>query len=265
MGFKKRNSFFTWMLLLASVVVSQILEDSDQEKNVENLDDLIAQATFGDKIEDRVSHQVLDKSTLSSIRSSLPPGVLIRPGTSMGMNSIKFGNSSLEDTKSPMGLPFDPNLLGKLKNFLPGVNNVEQIQDQLDGMLFGGNGEKFTSEKFTREKFTPSDVPDLQKTESQVQNTKVSPITQTVIDGDRANYEYYDYNDYDVYAYDEEKDEKLKENFQLRQELQEILNKLNVSTSTETPGQLRRPIRRRRPQRKRPYVADSGEINFGYS
>ena len=52
-------------------------------------------------------------------------------------------------------------------------------------MLFGGNGEKFTSEKFTREKFTPSDVPDLQKTESQVQNTKVSPITQTVIDGDR--------------------------------------------------------------------------------
>ena len=42
-----------------------------------------------------------------------------------------------------------------------------------------------------------------------------------------ANYEYYDYNDYDVYAYDEEKDEKLKENFQLRHELQEILNKLN--------------------------------------
>ena len=57
--FKKRNSFFTWMMLLASVVVSQSLEDSDQEKNVENLDDLIAQATFGDKIEDRVSHQVI--------------------------------------------------------------------------------------------------------------------------------------------------------------------------------------------------------------
>ena len=57
--FKKRNSFFTWMILLASVVVSQSLEDSDQEKNVENLDDLIAQATFGDKIEDRVSHQVI--------------------------------------------------------------------------------------------------------------------------------------------------------------------------------------------------------------
>ena len=56
--FKKRNSFFTWMMLLASVVVSQSLEDSDQEKNVEDLDDLIAQATFGDKIEDRVSHQV---------------------------------------------------------------------------------------------------------------------------------------------------------------------------------------------------------------
>ena len=52
-------------------------------------------------------------------------------------------------------------------------------------MLFGGNGEKFSSEKFTREKFTPSDVLDSQKTESQVQNTKVSPITQTVIDGDR--------------------------------------------------------------------------------
>ena len=121
------------------------------------------------------------------------------------MNSIKFGNSSLEDNKSPMGLPFDPKLLEILKNFLPGkkhdansenqkqknplfisgVNNVEQIQDQLDGMLFGSNGEKFTSEKFTREKFTPSDVPDLQKTESQVQNTKISPITQTVIDGDR--------------------------------------------------------------------------------
>ena len=47
------------MMLLASVVVSQSLEDSDQEKNVENLDDLIAQATFGDKIEDRVSHQVI--------------------------------------------------------------------------------------------------------------------------------------------------------------------------------------------------------------
>ena len=47
-------------------------------------------------------------------------------------------------------------------------------------MLIGGNGEKFTSEKFT-----PSDVLDSQKTESQVQNTKVSPITQTVIDGDR--------------------------------------------------------------------------------
>ena len=47
-------------------------------------------------------------------------------------------------------------------------------------MLFGGNGEKFISEKFT-----PSDVADLQKTESQVQNTKISPITQTVIDGDR--------------------------------------------------------------------------------
>ena len=57
--FKKRNSFFTWMMLLASVVVSQSLEDSDQEKNVEDLDDLIAQATFGDKIEDRVSHQVI--------------------------------------------------------------------------------------------------------------------------------------------------------------------------------------------------------------
>ena len=56
-------------------------------------------------------------------------------------------------------------------------------------MLFGGNGEKFTSEKFTREKFTPSDVLDLQKTESQVQNSKavspITPITQTVIDGDR--------------------------------------------------------------------------------
>ena len=57
--FKNRNSFFTWMMLLASVVVSQSLEDSDQEKNVEDLDDLIAQATFGDKIEDRVSHQVI--------------------------------------------------------------------------------------------------------------------------------------------------------------------------------------------------------------
>ena len=57
--FKKGNSFFTWMMLLASVVVSQSLEDSDQEKNVEDLDDLIAQATFGDKIEDRVSHQVI--------------------------------------------------------------------------------------------------------------------------------------------------------------------------------------------------------------
>ena len=73
----------------------------------------------------------------------------------------------------------------KKNPILSGVNNVEQIQDQLDGMLFGGNGEKFTSEKFTREKFTPSDVLDSQKTESQVQNTKVSPITQTVIDGDR--------------------------------------------------------------------------------
>ena len=58
-----------------------------------------------------------------------------------------------------------------------------------------------------------------------------------------ANYEYYDYNDYDVYAYDEEKDEKLKENFQLRQELQEILNKLNVSTSTETPAVLPNAVR----------------------
>ena len=38
----------------------------------------------------------------------------------MVMNSIKFGNSSLEDNKFPMGLPFDPRLLGKLKNFLPG-------------------------------------------------------------------------------------------------------------------------------------------------
>ena len=61
-------------------------------------------------------------------------------------------------------------------------------------MLFGSNGEKFTSEKFTSEKFTcekftPSDVLDLQKTESQVQNSKavspITPITQTVIDGDR--------------------------------------------------------------------------------
>ena len=38
----------------------------------------------------------------------------------MVMNSIKFGNSSLEDNKSPMGLPFDPKLLEILKNFLPG-------------------------------------------------------------------------------------------------------------------------------------------------
>ena len=44
----------------------------------------------------------------------------------MGMNSIKFGNSSLEDTKSPMGLPFDPKLLGKLKNFLPGKNHAKK-------------------------------------------------------------------------------------------------------------------------------------------
>ena len=52
--FRKRNIFFFWMMLLASAVVVESLEDSDQEKN----DDLIAQATFGDKIEDRMSHQV---------------------------------------------------------------------------------------------------------------------------------------------------------------------------------------------------------------
>ena len=58
--FKKINtSFFFWMMfVLASAVVGQSLEESDQEKNVENLDDLIAQATFGDKIEDRASYQV---------------------------------------------------------------------------------------------------------------------------------------------------------------------------------------------------------------
>ena len=57
--FRKRNIFFFWMmLLLASAVVVESLEDSGQEKNDEGLDDLIAQATFGDKIEDRMSHQV---------------------------------------------------------------------------------------------------------------------------------------------------------------------------------------------------------------
>ena len=76
--FKKRNSFFTWMMLLASVVVSQSLEDSDQEKNVENLDDLIAQATFGDKIEDRVSHQVIIRGFSSGTSSWADLGFEIR-------------------------------------------------------------------------------------------------------------------------------------------------------------------------------------------
>ena len=64
-----------------------------------------------------------------------------------------------------LGLPFDPKLLGQLKNFLPGTkffpiflgnvhlfvfdeifsggaNNVENIQDELNGLLFGGAPEE---------------------------------------------------------------------------------------------------------------------------
>ena len=40
-------------------------------------------------------------------------------GTSMGMNSLNFANTTSEN-KSPMSLPFDSKLLGQLKNFLPG-------------------------------------------------------------------------------------------------------------------------------------------------
>ena len=55
-----------------------------------------------------------------------------------------------------------------------------------------------------------------------------------MIEGDRANYDSYDYNDYDLYAYDEEEDEKLKEEYKLKQELSEIMDKLNMTT-TESP------------------------------
>ena len=55
-----------------------------------------------------------------------------------------------------------------------------------------------------------------------------------MIEGDRANYDSYDYNDYDLYAYDEDEDEKLREEYKLKQELSEILDKLNMTT-TESP------------------------------
>ena len=55
-----------------------------------------------------------------------------------------------------------------------------------------------------------------------------------MIEGDRANYDSYDYHDYDLYAYDEDEDEKLREEYKLKQELSEILDKLNMTT-TESP------------------------------
>ena len=55
-----------------------------------------------------------------------------------------------------------------------------------------------------------------------------------MIEGDRANYDSYDYNDYDLYAYDEDEDEKLREEYKLKQELSEIMDKLNMTT-TESP------------------------------
>ena len=75
---------------------------------------------------------------------------------------------------------------------------------------------------------------DLQKTESKEIPSKVVPITQTVIDGDRANYDEYDYNDYDMYAYDEIEEEKLKEEFKLKEELKDILSRLNMTTKATT-------------------------------
>ena len=75
---------------------------------------------------------------------------------------------------------------------------------------------------------------DLQKTESKEIPSKIVPITQTVIDGDRANYDEYDYNDYDMYAYDEIEEEKLKEEFKLKKELKDILSRLNMTTEATT-------------------------------
>ena len=59
-------------------------------------------------------------------------------------------------------------------------------------------------------------------------------LFQAVIEGDRANYESYDYNDYDLYGYDDEDTERMKHERELRNELNQIMSELNMTT-TQSP------------------------------
>jgi len=261
----------------------------------ENLDDLIAQASFGDKIETVRAPQTENVAPYPPLRSlkpsesrsidskrrrripirsrnplkNLPPGVLIRPGTSMGLNSISFTNYTNQNRTPDVANiaasipPFDTKLLGQLKHLLPGATNIDEIQGELDGLLFGKQDE-FKLEKQGKSNPEPefaTRVPDLQESESQKTSSPVMvKIDQAAIEGDRANYEEYDYNDYDLYAYNDDETEQLKKEHDLRKELQNILDKLNTTTSTTTlptstttpnPLPTAEPQRQRRPGLRR--------------
>ena len=115
-----------------------------------------------------------------------------------------------------------------------------EVLQKREGLHQSKSQKLFFSRKFDFTEFFFFSLPDFVKTQRRpsptpIQNKKnVIPITQTVIEGDRANYDSYDYNDYDLYAYDEDEDEKLREEYKLKQELSEILDKLNMTT-TESP------------------------------
>jgi len=320
--------FFNSRILFISVFIWNFLSltchaEDKVNRAKKDLEDLIAQASYGDKIETVRATQTenaaipVKKSESRSIDSNrrripmrnrnplmkLPPGVLIRPGTSMGLKSISFTNDTNTRTPDASRIaaslpPFDTKLLGQLKHLLPGTTNVEEIQDELDGLLFGQQGKSDKIEKLKKSIPIPDfagRMPDLQESASQKSISASSvKINQAVIEGDRANYEEYDYNDYDLYAYDDEETDEKKKEHDLRQELQSILDQLNTTTTSTTtqnplptaePQRQRRPgLRRRRIQamlqnqaknqnqnqaqsqnqnQRRPYFEDASSMDFG--